>query len=228
MEHLNNGQQNKDCLDINEYRIRRNSDIAQEGNMKVLLNQVYKENGFVNPIRVIGKNYQMKGIDIILAYNNKILRVDEKAATSAWNRNLSTFAFELYSKVNYHNLGWFSKECDSMTTHYMLVWVRAHDAEITKPISLDCLLIEKAAVWNYIDSHHILDGLNEKTITEKLDAINPNKKRIITIDEDFKIMQTLKFKAEQPINLLIPRKLLNSLAELHIYKNYNMPCSVVV
>lgn len=74
--------------------------------------------------RVFNQNQQQSGIDIILSFNNRNIRVDEKAAFYYSNCCLDTFAFELNSfSTTGENIkkGWFIDQ-SLQTDYYMLIW----------------------------------------------------------------------------------------------------------
>lgn len=69
---------------------------------------------------------QDAGIDFRL--NNMV--VDEKAAFSCWDFDLPTYALEIYHEAHQNHEGWFNSSI-SETTHYLLVYVRADDKELS-------------------------------------------------------------------------------------------------
>lgn len=97
--------------------------------------------------------WDKRGIDVILRRpgSDKMLWVDEKAATSCWNRNLNTFACELTCNSNVSGYGWFAKEQNDYyrNTHLGLIWVRALEPECIHISHLTYRVINKADLQNY-------------------------------------------------------------------------------
>ena len=92
-------------------RSDRLRDMQAEIVVSKLTDTVYRENGYM-PCWIVDRESQMDGLDVSLVKNGIWYLVDEKAAITRLDGNLSTIAFELYTSNNKDNIGWFvNKKC---------------------------------------------------------------------------------------------------------------------
>ena len=174
--------------------------------------------------RVTNREMQRKGVDIIHTVNNETRYVDEKFAIQYYNKDLHTFAFELSSHNNYNNDGWFTSNY-MITTHYAILWFRSND-EFTDIYQYDLCYISKEKIKEYLKTvgyyDGILDDFNKyweyRWYTEPDSTYyEQNGRRYKKLRNGVKIVQSMQFEIESPINVVIPRTELYKLAEYHFH-----------
>ena len=189
-----------------------------------------QENGFTSFERVMDRQRQVKGIDVILGYNGTRYYADEKAASDYINREfpLQTFSLEL-AFVNRDNIimdGWFLND-EIRTDSYVFVWIDTadmHPISEDKPDIMvldgidaiksgDVAIVDKEDVEQYLESL----GWTKDKLRAKCDQI---------IDEDGNVemgnvrKNGCKFSystklVEQPVNVLVPRDKMIQIAKFH-------------
>jgi len=97
-----------------------NSDLNNEQILGQYLDEIYRKINI--PLeRVIDKDLQHKGVDIIYQSKPNPVYIDEKAQLHYINSKLSTFTFELsYLKDNMQKVGWLLDK-EKITQYYFLV-----------------------------------------------------------------------------------------------------------
>ena len=194
----------------------------------------YAEFGlFKNMERVTDPHIQKSGVDIVYHKNFDSLFIDEKFAIDYRQRDLNTYSFELYSGNNKHSMGWFLNP-QSRTTHYMLLWFSS-DEDISKIYSYTACFVSKEKIKKYLSEQGLepLDVLNKfrKFWTEHPDGgdntefhIETNKfgniRRIMEVN-GLRVIQSLH-KEETPINIIIKKEVLLSLADKVMTKHQTM------
>lgn len=208
-----------------EYINRRKEDIKKTQTIEQFVDKIYKEHHF-NMKRITDKKLQKKGVDIIHNIDGKRNYVDEKFAINFYNKKLNTFAFELSSNNNKNNKGWFISD-HMITTHYIILWFQAND-DFTDIYTYDLCYIDKQKLKQYLRSIGYYDGIVDEfnDYWKHGQYTNPdsnyfikNNRRYLKLSDGVKIVQSLQFKVETPINIVVPRIKLYDLADFHFYKN---------
>ena len=100
-----------------------------------VLDELLYANHFGEIERIDDREMQLSGVDVSCRHpqTNEAIKIDEKAATSWANREISTFAFELsFLLGNKEVEGWFlQREKRSQTTHWLCVWPRTEGGNIS-------------------------------------------------------------------------------------------------
>jgi hypothetical protein len=204
-----------------EYIQRRNEDITKTEKIEKFVDKIYKENKF-DFKRISNKELQKKGVDIIHNDNGKKNFIDEKFAINYYNKPLNTFAFELSSNNNENNEGWFISN-HMITTHYIILWFQSDD-NFSNIYTYDLCYIDKQKIKEYLKTIGYYDGIVDEFkqywtnghFTHKDNHYYVrNNRRYLVLSEDIKIVQSLQFEVECPINIIIPRKKLYELADYH-------------
>lgn len=159
---------------------------------------------------------QFKGVDVIAEWKGKLVYIDEKAQISYLNHNRPTFAFELATKNRQGKYmdGWFLAE-DNMTDMYNLIFPNTIDLSLTKEnvraedfINVECLLIEKVKLQNWLTEHRISKDTLKK-IAYQLQTGMAKASDFGGISFHYAYSPHLK---EAPVNLVVKKKLLEELA----------------
>lgn len=221
----NNGFQHNDA----EYRERRQRDEERTRIVEAFMDGVYARNNY-NIQRVSDPTLQKKGVDIIhTTKDGQTRHVDEKYAISYYNKDLFTFSFELYSRNNRDNNGWFTSD-HVITDDYAVLWFKADD-DFTKITEYDLCIIPKQAILDLAYEVGYDDELVDDFLRywEYGQYINPDdayyvrgegkgERRYLELDYGCRIVQSVGLK-EQPINLVIPKRELVRLAKFR-YRGY--------
>ena len=167
--------------------------------------------------RIIDKNRQIQGIDVILQIGDKIYTIDEKA--SIRYINLKTFALELsfIGKNGNVNTGWLLDE-NKINDYYLLVWINElkHNAiyNINSIKNVDVALVEKEKILNYLSTI----GWNKEKLKIKNNNIRNNPYEYMGNIKKYNCKFSYsKQLIEKPINILLPKETYIKLSE--IYKN---------
>ena len=102
--------------------------------------------------RTEDKQTQLSGVDLILTTGTRDVKVDEKSTLQYINKDIPTFAMEIYYRGN---TGWFLKD-GLQTDAYLLVWPRAATTDLgaiaAEDFTLcDCMLIYKQVLRKYVN-----------------------------------------------------------------------------
>lgn len=205
-----------------EYRNRRKNDIEKTQKVEKFMDKIYSHLKY-DVERVTDPYLQKKGVDLIHTLEDGTkLFIDEKFAINYYNKDLHTFAFELESHNNVDNQGWFLSS-NSITTHYMLLWFNCDD-NFEKFSYFDIAYIPKQKIWDFLYSV----GYTDKTLDDfkeywknPIPQYNPkfyerDKRRYYRLGNGIKIVQSMQFERESPINIVIPKDVLIKLAYKHI------------
>jgi len=165
--------------------------------------------------RIDDMEMQLLGVDVLCRHpeTNEPIKIDEKAATSWANREISTFAFELSFLLGDKELeGWFlQRERRNQTTHWLCVWPRTEGGDISNAndiVKLEAMLIQCKSVRRWArrmaskTERGLEDCMRLLRNNDSINEINWAGLRIL-------ISRNLP---EQPINLLIPKDILRSLS----------------
>lgn len=207
-----------------EYNNRRKEDNRKNKIVEKFVDEIYKENG-IKIIRIEDDYLQKCGVDLVHICGAGQRCVDEKFAVNYRMKNLTTFAFELYAKNNVHNAGCFVSD-HMITEYYVLLWFRS-DEEITELQSYDLCYIKKEKIKEYLKTVGYYDGIVQDFIKywESYPDVEMDKRFIkkdnhqyMELQDGVRIVRSLQFKKEMPINVVIPKKTLLELAEFCIHK----------
>ena len=182
---------------------------------------------FEKAIRVTDKQEQLMGKDIIVSSSKLGLSdaiVDEKDTAHYVNKNIPTFAFEL-SFLLYDGTeveGWLTDKSKE-TEYYLLLWPFAKLVEpVSKPpefkeiTKLRYMLVKRADVVNLL----LNKGFDRKALLEKAREMRTvvkgyqDNQELKAIDKEkygFYFMYTY-FLAERPVNVVIPRQMLEEIS----------------
>ena len=170
--------------------------------------------------RITDKQYQVKGVDVIINYKDRQIYVDEKAAVKYLK--LKTFALELSFLNRFGKLqtGWFLDK-KKINNYYLFVWINELTGDKIEDISsireIDVALVKKEKLFNHLETlGWTLDKLKakDKQIREQR---NVNMGNIKKYGCKFSYSEQLK---EKPINILLPKTSYIELAD--VYKNIKM------
>jgi hypothetical protein len=167
--------------------------------------------------RITDKQYQVKGVDVVINNKDRQVYVDEKAAVKYLK--LKTFALELSFLNRFGKLqtGWFLDK-KKINDYYLFVWINELTGDkiedITSIKEVDVALVKKEKLYNYLETlGWTLDKLKvkDKLIREQC---NVNMGDIKKYGCKFSYSEQLK---EKPINILLPKTSYIELAD--VFKN---------
>ena len=211
-----------------DYMQRRKTDEYRTRTIEKFMDKVYRKNGLLMQ-RVTDRKQQRQGVDIIHRIDGEKHYIDEKYAIHYYDKDLRTFSFELYSKNNYNQQGWFTSP-SIITTDYCLLWFRA--TEDFKTIeSYDLCYIPKAKIMEFAKKSGLYDGIvedfldyweNHKPVKEKwrfsMRGSGAGQRRYMKLNNGCQLVQSIGLQ-EQPINIIIPRNELYKLATYHFHSS---------
>lgn len=206
----------------NEYINRRKNDNARTSAIERFTDKVYRENG-LSMRRVYDSDTQQKGVDLVQNVDGETRYIDEKFAINYYNKDLRTFAFELCSHNNYNDEGWLISP-HMITTHYCVLWFRS-DENCKHIDSYDLCYISKKRLMDYLYSVGYYDGIVDDFVGYWAGTNNKNARYYSEKDNRLyrnlrngvRIVQSLQYDVEQPINIVVPRAELYKLAEYHFH-----------
>lgn len=175
-------------------------------------------------------NVQLSGVDVELNINGVKYLIDEKAALYYSNAMIPTFAFEIDSIQKNHEFpvpGWFINQ-NLQTDYYMLIWPNVkceminniwrrknleqlNDRDFT---IVEAMLIKKSTLFEELEKMNCsLERLKiyAKKLREQMAGRQETERSPCEGNDNIKIVYSGKIK-EQPINLVINKKILKSLA----------------
>ena len=150
--------------------------------------------------RVIDKDRQVKGLDVIFTYNGKEYKADEKAAVRY--RNLTTYALEL-SFINRRNEvqeGWLVRD-DLENDSYVFVWVDKN--KFTEKESVTLAVVTKDKLNKRLESLGWSKANLRKKMANIRDGKITNMGNLLTYGCKFTFSEKY---VEKPINILLPRE----------------------
>ena len=196
----------------------RKKDMVFESNVAAKTDEIFGMCG-VDIARKDDMDSQNAGIDFVLNDPNELILVDEKAAVSAYDRNLRTYTIEISNECNTNNSGWFYNEI-AKNSHYLFVWPRSNDKELTDIWRWEGMLIEKALLKSVFD----LMGYSK----EELEEIAKSARYMTKKGARYTILHYGKKKGEaikifynanhieKNVNVQFPKEWLSHFASRHI------------
>lgn len=199
-----------------------------------------KDNKEISHERIKDRARQLRGIDVILIDGNgKKTIVDEKASMHYGNCMLPTFAFELSSIQTGDSIpveGWLTKD-DMDTDYYLLIWPNIKCVKDEKSKKYFRKDLDKLTKYDFTIVEAMF--ISRKRLLEYLESLGLSKD--VLRDKAVEIREIMEkhpkekgkhpclngkngieyhytdYLSEKPINLLIRRKTLKSLARGHVY-----------
>lgn len=221
----------KNSSDVVKESVSRKRDMKNEAVLQCFFNKIYDHSGLVYE-RETEKEEQVKGVDMYLYHKGSVVRLDEKTATSCWDRDLQTFCFELTFTKTYRDgtqhqySGWFAND-NQIADAYVLGYVQAPKDNTGFHVinSLEAIIVKKHKIWTYIkkcgyDSAEDLLRVFAEAIENNEVVVNEKKKKIsLPLNGGLKLVQSFKMQ-EAPVNILVPKNVLIKLASYHAFITY--------
>lgn len=201
-------------------RSDRLRDMQAEITVSKLMDTVYRENGYM-PCWIVDRESQIAGLDVSLVKNDIRYLVDEKAAITRLDGNLSTFAFELYTSNNKDNIGWFvNKKCKN--NYYSLIYLTSFANNIQKIDKIECILLNKDRIFKAVKSELDKKNIHFNNILDVMGEISiaSNGKKYLRLNRYMKIVYSLNVIPERPINVVIDKQYLLSVADDVLVKEF--------
>lgn len=201
-------------------RSDRLRDMQAEIAVSKLMDTVYRENGYM-PCWIVDRESQMAGLDVSLVKNGIWYLVDEKAAITRLDGILSTFAFELYTSNNKDNIGWFvNKKCKN--NYYSLIYLTSFANSIQKIDKIECILLNKDRIFKEVKSELDKKNIHFNNILDVMSKIPiaSNGKKYLRLNRYMKIVYSLNVIPERPINVVIDKQYLLSVADDVLVKEF--------
>lgn len=163
----------------------------------------------------------MAGLDVSLVKNGVWYLVDEKAAITRLDGNLLTFAFELYTSNNVDNIGWFvNKKCKN--NYYSLIYLTSFANNIQKIDKIECILLNKDRIFKAVISELNKRNIHFNNILDVMGKISlaSNGKKYLRLNKYMKIVYSLNVIPESPINVVVDKQYLLSIADDVLVKEF--------
>lgn len=194
------------------YRVR---DSRVESEIAIFLDKHLYPADFTKAERVTDKSIQLQGIDVIADFDGHTrLLIDEKAATHYINKNIPTFAFELFfhDKLGILRPGWLFDD-EKKSTHYLLMWLNASKdwnlraSDIKK---IECFLIDRQKIKSLLASYGLVKSKLER-INDAIKKRNETGALWKSTKRPFYIYNT-EHLVEKPINVIIYKNQLKNIS----------------
>ena len=190
-------------------------DSDREASVAEFLDEKLYPNFFESWSRVSNREMQLSGVDVIckLPKVEGEMFVDEKAATSWANREISTFAFELSFLLGQSEIeGWFlSSGGKSRTTHWLCIWPRTSGGQIHTVediVSAEVMLIDTRVLRNWVRK---MAAKSKISLEECIRSLRKSETENEIPWSGLRVIISRKLP-EQPVNLLIPKDVLFALS----------------
>ena len=201
---------------IHEMSVREYDEHCEKIMCKFLDEHFYREIGFSWKERILDKERQVKGLDVILKRDGITYNIDEKAAIRYTN-GLKTFALELSFLNRKGNRvdGWLIDE-KKVNDYFVFVWINKIEGEHIVNINtfkdIDVALVSKEKIMLHLESlgwdidkllikdERIRDGFDRN-----LGDIKKNGCKFSYSEHLF----------EKPINILLPKETYFKIADIH-------------
>lgn len=196
---------------------KRHVDQVRTNNLHRLTDYMYQKAGYTISRKHDTEN-QLNGIDIVLTKDNKTFFVDEKAAITAWNKDLQTFALEIRTLNNTDNEGWLFNQ-KLKTTHYALLFPRSENAQLTQLYKMDIILIDKKHILELLKTYQCHTKQN---IFFRIDNFGQlyNGAYRYHVSEQIQIVKSIQLR-EQPTCIVIDKDILKNLATDYLFWKKN-------
>ena len=194
-------------------KIRREDEKCADVVSKFLEKHFY--NRVENYERVVDRERQLKGVDVMFIWGGKQYICDEKAAIRYVNKGLQTFAFELSFLGKGDKLidGWLISE-GKINNSFLCIWIDKADYDILEEVDdikeLEIALIDKQKLIDYLKSLgwtitklHIKADRMRRNVKESQGDIETNGCRFVCSRK----------LAEKPVNVLVSREKLKEIAD---------------
>ena len=190
-------------------------DSNREASVAEFLDEKLYPNFFESWSRVSNREMQLSGVDVICKHPKveDEMFVDEKAATSWANREISTFAFELSFLLGQSEIeGWFlSNGGKSRTTHWLCIWPRTSGGQIHTVediVSAEVMLIDTRVLRNWVRKMTVK---SEISLEECIRSLRKSETENEIPWAGLRVIISRKLP-EEPVNLLIPKDVLFALS----------------
>lgn len=202
--------------DVKEMSVREYDEHCEKAMSKFLDEYFYKEIGYSWRERVLDRERQIKGLDVILKREGVEYNIDEKAAIRYTN-GLKTFALELsfLDRGGTRRNGWLIDE-KKTNDYFVFVWINRIDGELIESVDsfrdVDVALVSKEKImlhlkglgWD-VDKLLVKEGRIRDGIDKKFGDIKKNGCKFSYSDKLF----------EKPINILLPKETYLKIADIH-------------
>ena len=172
----------------------------------------YKKCGYFE--RIVDKNNQIKGIDVIFELNNIKYVCDEKAAIRYVNKKLKTFSMELSFIDKGGNLhdGWLLDE-EKVNDSFLFIWIDKAKHDILTSVEdiqeLEIALVYKNDIIKYLDKL----GWDEEHLIRKSDLVREDENEYCgDLYKNGCKFVCSRFLYEKPVNVLIKREILKKIS----------------
>jgi hypothetical protein len=170
--------------------------------------------------RITNAEEQRKGIDIIAQYAGRTILVDEKAAVHYLTRRLDTFVLELsFSNRNGERmLGWFI-EPSMRTGYYVFAWPRSSSQSLSsfeQVDSCEAVLLSKDALIRFLEDRGLSMEAIRLLALQDPDVISEPGVIDRTNWGEGVSLRVSTHLSEKPMNLIVSKKHLISIAEQHV------------
>lgn len=199
----------------------RKLEMKDEAKVAAVSDAVMKICGLL-PIRFYDEMRQKEGIDFILDMDEARWFVDEKSASKYYYKDLQTYTVEVINSHNKGDSGWINNGI-AKTSHYLLVWIRADDKNLSRIWRWEGMFVEKNVIKKILDdmgySPQELRGL---VVTKGTD-IPQAKSLIYTLYENERSYSKERINVflayghrEKNVNLQFPKSWFESFCIRHI------------
>jgi len=202
----------------------RNRDSNVEKEISKFLDYYFYPKTVKDFIRYHDKTNQLLGKDVSFSIENyNQIIVDEKAATHYINKDIPTFAFELSFLLSSHQevTGWFL-DTNKQTEYYLLMWIKAKSNWNIKKEDIQeisATLVSRKKIMDYLETISY-DGEKLIRANNKIRSNNLDGALGKSNNSSIYFFSTKKL-SEEPINIIIKRKILENLA----LRNYKITIS---
>jgi hypothetical protein len=195
------------------YQLRH--DISQEQLLRPFLDLCYAAHG-IRVDRYSDPVLQAKGIDAVLSRDRRSFLVDEKAQLHYIGRNLPTCAFEVELLKNGEpHIGWFYIPLLSTEVYALICDIKVktqadHINETSDVCSAEIILVNRTRLMKLLHGH----GLTKTFVQTK--AAELRRGSVDRVDITYpgvRLVRSTQLR-EQPINLLVTRKVLRSIGQV--------------
>lgn len=180
------------------------SDLDQEKILANYLDIVYNTLGY-RFRRETALSKQLKGVDLVISFNNKNYSIDEKAQLHYLNKDLPTFTFEVsYLKKGRYKLGWLLDKNKETNFYFLITGIILHSKKlltIQDLASCKVTSVNRVKMLKYLSSINLTpDRLLEYDFDIR-DREIYGKSRIRELPKDKGCIYFSNQLNEQPINL---------------------------